>query len=80
MLTAACICSVVHSLKPAPYGAVAAIRTVFLGAAWQECRLHFIRGVFSMMEKVPRKWSRRSPHHLRAGHRRGHPYSAGRGG
>lgn len=32
-------------------GLVAAIRTVFLGAAWQRCRVHFVRDVFSVIEK-----------------------------
>ncbi|WP_409055653.1 IS256 family transposase [Streptomyces sp. SYP-A7185] len=32
-------------------GLVAAIRTVFLGSAWQRCRLHFVRDVFSVIEK-----------------------------
>ncbi|MCX4562157.1 IS256 family transposase [Streptomyces phaeochromogenes] len=32
-------------------GLVAAIRTVFLGAAWQRCRVHFVRAVFSVIEK-----------------------------
>ena len=30
----------------------AAIRTVFLGAAWQRCRVHFVRDVFSVIEKT----------------------------
>jgi putative transposase len=32
-------------------GLVAAIRTAFLGAAWQRCRVHFVRDVFSVIEK-----------------------------
>ena len=32
-------------------GLVAAIRTVFLGAAWQRCRVHFVRDVFAVIEK-----------------------------
>ncbi|MFD8722646.1 IS256 family transposase [Streptomyces sp. NPDC059629] len=32
-------------------GLVAAIRTVFLGSAWQRCRVHFVRDVFSVIEK-----------------------------
>ncbi|WP_344415240.1 IS256 family transposase, partial [Streptomyces glomeratus] len=32
-------------------GLVAAIRTVFLGAAWQRCRVHFVRDVFSVIER-----------------------------
>jgi transposase-like protein len=32
-------------------GLVAAIRTVLLGAAWQRCRVHFVRDVFSVIEK-----------------------------
>ena len=32
-------------------GLVAAIRAVFLGAAWQRCRVHFVRDVFSVIEK-----------------------------
>ncbi|WP_405987933.1 IS256 family transposase [Streptomyces sp. NBC_00986] len=31
-------------------GLVAAIRTVFLGSAWQRCRVHFVRDVFSVIE------------------------------
>lgn len=30
---------------------MAAIRTVFLGAAWQRCRVHFVRDVFSVIER-----------------------------
>jgi len=30
---------------------VAAIRTVFLGSAWQRCRVHFVRDVFGVIEK-----------------------------
>ncbi|EST21105.1 hypothetical protein M878_38055 [Streptomyces roseochromogenus subsp. oscitans DS 12.976] len=33
-------------------GLVTAIRTVFLGAAWQRCRVHFVRDVFSVIEKA----------------------------
>jgi len=32
-------------------GLVAAIRTVFLGSAWQRCRVHFVRDVFGVIEK-----------------------------
>lgn len=32
-------------------GLVASIRTVFLGAAWQRCRVHFVRDAFSVIEK-----------------------------
>jgi putative transposase len=32
-------------------GLVAAIRTVFLGVAWQRCRVHFVRDVFAVIEK-----------------------------
>ncbi|MFE2584850.1 IS256 family transposase [Streptomyces sp. NPDC059378] len=32
-------------------GLVAAIRTVFLGSAWQRCRVHFVRDVFSVIER-----------------------------
>lgn len=32
-------------------GLVAAIRTVFLGAAWRRCRVHFVRDVFSVIER-----------------------------
>lgn len=32
-------------------GLVAAIRTVFFGSAWQRCRVHFVRDVFSVIEK-----------------------------
>jgi transposase-like protein len=32
-------------------GLVAAIRTVFLGSAWQRCRVHFVRDVFAVIEK-----------------------------
>ncbi|WP_190087087.1 IS256 family transposase [Streptomyces longisporoflavus] len=32
-------------------GLVAAVRTVFLGAAWQRCRVHFVRDVFAVIEK-----------------------------
>jgi putative transposase len=32
-------------------GLVAAIRTVFLGAAWQRCRVHFVRDVLAVIEK-----------------------------
>ncbi|ONK14328.1 Transposase [Streptomyces sp. MP131-18] len=32
-------------------GLVAAIRTVFLGTAWQRCWVHFVRDVFSVIEK-----------------------------
>ncbi|MEU7061548.1 IS256 family transposase [Streptomyces sp. NPDC046197] len=32
-------------------GLVAAIRTVSLGAAWQRCRVHFVRDVFSVIER-----------------------------
>ena len=32
-------------------GLVAAIRTVFLGAAWQGCGVHFVRNLFSVIEK-----------------------------
>ncbi|RRR81067.1 IS256 family transposase [Streptomyces sp. RP5T] len=32
-------------------GLVTAIRTVFLGAAWQRCRVHFVRDVFSVIER-----------------------------
>ncbi|MFE4821612.1 transposase [Streptomyces sp. NPDC056704] len=30
---------------------MAAIRTVFLGSAWQRCRVHFVRDVFGVIEK-----------------------------
>ncbi|MBN0043517.1 transposase [Streptomyces actuosus] len=32
-------------------GLVAAIRTVFLGAAWQGCRIHFVPDPFSVIER-----------------------------
>ncbi|GAX57480.1 IS256 family transposase [Streptomyces olivochromogenes] len=32
-------------------GLVAALRTVFLGSAWQRCRVHFVRDVFSVIDK-----------------------------
>lgn len=33
------------------HSGVAAIRTVFLGAAWQRCRGHFVRDVFLVIER-----------------------------
>ncbi|BCK66442.1 hypothetical protein Srufu_003950 [Streptomyces libani subsp. rufus] len=33
------------------HSGLAAIRTVFLGAAWQTCRVHFVRDVFSVIDK-----------------------------
>jgi transposase-like protein len=38
-------------ISDAHTGLVAAIRTVLLGAAWQRCRVHFVRNVFAKIPK-----------------------------
>ena len=47
-------------ISDAHTGLKKAIDTVFQGAAWQRCRVHFMRSVLSTVPKAPRRWSPRS--------------------
>lgn len=57
-------------------GLVKAIRKVMLGAAWQRCRVHFVRNVFAVIPKGSAEMvAACDPHNLRPAHcgRRPHP-------
>ena len=69
-------------ISDAHTGLKQAIGAVMAGAAWQRCRVHFLRNVLARVPKgLGRDGRRRHPHHLRpADRRRGHrPARQGRG-
>ena len=45
-------------VSDAHLGLKAAIDKVFVGAAWQRCRVHFMRNVLARVPKARLRWSR----------------------
>ena len=54
-------------------GLVDAIASVLPGAAWQRCRVHFVRNVHTKVPKAAQSMVGPYPHHLRATRRRAGP-------
>ena len=66
-------------ISDAHTGLKAAIGAVLLGAAWQRCRVHFLRNVLAAGPQGQRRdGRRRDPHHLRPARRRARPRAARR--